>query len=511
MAFDIFAFFAIVFVVLAITTGVGLIVYNVKKNTLQVGDLVRTTFTACPTVLTTALFGVNGEYATTNSYGFNFDEDAANALHCDMPKGKGTFSTWVSDGGQNFKSIPWATNSQLYVLQNTCTQNSDCETLTIPCGPDYAFDAPGFNPTARAVTHEAGVIVWDTTSKTPYSFQCPANSYCSVCRGDATVDPYCPNASGVGKCIVNNPTQVFSCTQPYASVSEFYCGVTLPVGPDSPPIQRQFSCSVNNNYASVSYQLSGFPSVTCGSVTEVPKPFFCNFEGNPACLVGQQCVTNTSANSGWCPTPGGESCGGSLSFAAFVCSGTVYPSVAIKSQWIAEGFVASISSTGRLSIQWNRVQNTYPGIGPSLGQCNTGTSNCSASLREEDFDNQSWVYSDCRFVVQDSVTTASRHASVSLALLGTSVSNPLGLGIFSSTDASFSSFNLQNLLFVSVSSSGSIQNNWSSTAATPYRSSAWNLQSVGVPQTNVEKIFFYSIHPFVANEDTLQWHGLNYA
>jgi hypothetical protein len=63
---------------------------------------------------------------------------------------------------------------------------------------------------------------------------------------------------------------------------------------------------------------------------------------------------------------------------------------------------------------------------------------------------------------------------------------------------------------VSVSNSGSIQNNWSSTAAIPYRSSAWNLQSVAVPQSNVEKIFFYSIHPFVANNDTLQWHGLNY-
>ena len=511
MAFDIFAFFAIVFVVLAIATGVGLIVYNVKKNTLQVGDLVRTTFTGCPAALTTAMFGVNGEYATSNTYGFNFDEDATNALHCDMPKGQGTFSTWVSDGGQNFKTIPWATDSQLYVLQNTCTQNSDCETLTIPCGPAYRFPAPGFDPKQDTLTHEGGTVVWFTGSEAPYEYQCPPDSYCDVCAGNATADPYCRNpTAGVGRCKVSNPTRVFSCTQPYASVSQFYCAVKLPVTTATPPLQRQPSCSLANNYASVTYQLSGYPSVTCGSVTSVPKPFFCNYQGNPACLPGQQCVTNTSANSGWCPT-GGGGCGGSLSTAGFVCSGTVYPTVAIKTQWIAEGSVASISGTGKLFVQWNRVQNTYPGIGPSLGHCASGTSNCSATDTEADFDDQSWVYSDCRFLLQDSYSTASRHYSVTLALLGTSISNPSGLGIFSTSDASFSNFNLQNLLFVSISSGGSIQNNWSSTIATPYRSSAWNLQSVNVDPQNVEKIFFYSIHPFVATPQTLAWHGLNYA
>jgi hypothetical protein len=95
--------------------------------------------------------------------------------------------------------------------------------------------------------------------------------------------------------------------------------------------------------------------------------------------------------------------------------------------------------------------------------------------------------------------------------MGTPNQNPLGLSIFSTTDASFSSFNLQNLLFVSISSGGSIVNNWSSTAATPYRKSAWNLQSRLVPKQNLEKIFFYSIHPFVATSETLGWHALNYA
>ena len=511
MAFDVFTFFTVVFVILAITAGVGLIVYNVKKNTLQVGDLVRTTFTGCPAVLTTALFGVNANYDTSQTYGYNFDEDATNALHCDMPKGYGTVSTWLSDGGQNFKIVPWATNSQLYVLQNTCTQNSDCYTTTIPCGPEYVFGSGASDPFKGVDAYPAGTIVWNTISVNPAETQCPANSYCDVCPGVPKDFPNCPNPSrGVGNCKINDPSVVFSCTQPYASVSEFYCGVVLPVTTNTPPIQRQNSCSVANNYASVSYSLSGYPGVTCGSVTSVPKPYFCNYEGNPACLPGQSCVTNTSTASGWCPGPSGT-CGGSLSQANFVCSGTVYPNVSIKTQWIAEGVVASISGNGKnVNVQWNRIQNTYPGIGPSLGQCNTGTANCRASQNVANYDDLSWVYSDCRFLLQDSYSTASRHASVSLALMGTSLTNPQGLSIFSTTDASFSNWNLLNLLFVSITSSGTLTSNWSSTNITPYKSSAWDLQSVAVPATNVEKIFFYSIHPFVATDETLGWHSLNY-
>lgn len=511
MAFDVFTFFTVVFVILAIAAGVGLIVYNVKKNTLQVGDLVRTTFTGCPAALTTAMFGVNANYITSNTYGYNFEEDAINALHCDMPKGYGTKSTWLSDGGQNFKTVPWATNSQLYILQNTCTQNSDCYTTTIPCGPEYAFGSGASDPFKGMETHAPGTVVWFAGTDNPASAQCPGNSYCDVCPGTPENFPKCPNPSaGVGSCKVTKPDVVFSCTKPYASVSQFYCGVQLPVTLATPPLQRQNSCSVANNYASVSYSLSGYPGVTCGSVTSVPKPYFCNFEGNPACLPGQGCVTNTSAASGWCPTPGAGACGGSLSQASYVCSGTVYPTVALKTAWIAEGVVASISAEGTLNVQWNRIQNTYPGIGPSLGQCNTGTANCSATQNAANFNDQSWIYSDCRFLLQDSYSTASRHASVSLALMGTSLTNPKGLSIFSTTDASFSNYNLLNLLYVSVSSSGTLTSNWSSTNATPYKSSAWNLQSVAVPATNVEKIFFYSIHPFVPIDDALGWHRLNY-
>ena len=508
MAFDIFAFFAVVFIILAVTAGVALIVYNVKKNTFQVGDLVRTTFSGCPAALTTAMFGVNGEYATSGAYGFNFEEDATNALHCDMPKGQGTFSTWLSDGGQNFKIIPWATDSQLYVLQQTCTQNSDCDTLTIPCGPGVILTEPATSPLNGAETGVPGQSLWNPLLVNPAIFQCPATSYCSICKGDPQANPRCTNRSGdIGFCKTSLSTP-FSCTQPYASVSQFYCGVKLPISVDTPPIQRQNSCSLADNYASVTFQISGYPPVTCGSVTAVPKPFFCNFEGNPACLPGQTCVTNTSTASGWCPPLGGCA---TLSTATHVCSGTVYPNVAITSQWIAEGTIQSISSGGRLNVQWNRIQNTYPGIGPSLGQCNSGSSNCSASQNDEEFYNQSWLYSDCRFLLQDSFSTASRHYSVSLALMGTSDQNPLGLSIFSTTDASFSNFNLQNLLFVSISSGGAIVNNWSSTAATPYRKSVWNLQSRLIPTTQVEKIFFYSIHPFVATEETVAWHNLNYA
>lgn len=506
MALDVFGFFAIVFAILGITAGVALIVLNIKKNNIQVGDLVRTTFSGCPAALTIGMFGVNGEYATSATYGFNFDEDSANALHCDMPKGVGTFSTWLSDGGQNFKIIPWATNSQLYIFQDTCTQNSDCETLTLPCGPDYVSPA-GVDPYTGKAIAEGTSRRWNPLVDNPAITQCPASSYCDVCPGPPDQFPRCPNpTAGVGNCKVTTPKVVFSCTQPYASVSGFYCGVALPVDINNPPINRYNSCSIANNYASITIVQPGFPPVTCGSVTAVPKPYFCQFQGNPACLQGQTCVTNTSAGSGWCPPGGG--CG-SLSTASFVCSGTVYPNVALQTTWIAEGTVESITANGRYNIQWNRIQNTYPGIGPSYDACNTGTTNCRDADTDYTNDNQ-WLYSDCRFLLQDSFPTASRHFSVSRALMGSPQFNPQGLGIFSVSDASFTNYLLQSLLFVSPTNSGQITDAWSVTGVPEYRRSSWNLQSVAVPKDDIEKIFFYSIHPVEANQDTAFLHSLSY-
>ena len=507
MAFDVFAFFAVIFFILAATAAVAIVVYTTKKGSLQVGDLVRTTFTGCPAVLTTALFGVNGEYANAGAYGTNFEEDAADALHCDMAKGVGTFSTWISDGGQNFKLSPIGTNSQLYLTAQPCSVASDCSETTIPCGPGYFPQ-----PVARDPKTGEPLSSWFYSSSNPALTQCPENSYCDVCAGPPSADPFCSNPSApVGTCVNLSLSALFSCTQVYSSVSQNYCAVVLPVTVATPPVQRFNSCSIQNNYESLTYIFNG-NSGTCGLPNPNPKPYFCNYEGNPACLVGQECVQNWSPSTGWCPNGGPGACGNSLSQATYVCSGTIYPTVAMQTQWIAEGVIQSIGGNGStFNIAWTRVQNTYPGIGPSLGWCEAGTANCSATANKDDYKDRTWVYSDCRYLLVDDPTTNSRHNSVSLALLGTDQFNPLGLSIFSSTDAAFDNINLQSLLFVSISSSGAISNNWSNTSAPPYKKSAWNLQSVAVPKNRLEKIFFYSIHPWQATDEALGWHALNYS
>lgn len=503
MAFDVFAFFAVVFFILLVLTLVGLIVVNVKKTSFAVGDLVRTTFSASPAVLTTAMFGVNGEYAAP-TYGWNYDEDAANSLHCDMPKGMGTYSTWLSDGGQSFKTVPWATSSQLYILQQTCSQNSDCSATVLPCGPGYFPE-----PVARNAKTGEKLSGWLQGAENPAETQCPGNSYCNVCAGPPSVDRGCPNPSNqLGLCVNLSQSLNFTCTQAYASVSQLYCAVNLPVSLAKPPVQRFNSCSVNQNYDSITFTVSG-GSGTCGVPSTLTKPPFCEFEGNPACLPGQECVVNWSSTTGWCPNPGG--CGGTLSYSLNVCSGSVYPSVIINTSWIAEGTIESLGPNGTFNVQWNRVQNTYPGIGPSLAWCASGTSNCSATDDPDLYKDLSWIYSDCRFVVTDDPDPSSRHFSVTRALLGSAEYNPQGLSIFSATDASFSDYNLLNLMFVSISSSGSITNNWSNSLNPAYKNSAWALQSVAVPKSKLERIFFYSVHPFETNDETLAWHTLNYS
>ncbi len=518
MAFNIFAFLSVLFFLLALAAVAGYFIIIWQTNNINVGDTVRTTFTATPTVLTTGLFGVNGEYANAGSYGYNYEEDATNALHCDMPKGVGTFSTWLSSGGQNYKNVPWASNSQLYVLQETCSTDADCALTNLQCGPGYITQSP------KTENGSSGPrSLWYTSNPNPAYFQCPGNSYCNVCEGpppvNVPVGKYCNNPSRqVGNCVsinqgsvTNGVTISYKCVQPYSSVSQNYCAVQLNTSVNAPPLQRFTSCTSLSDYANTVYTYTqNNQTFTALCSDNLPnRPYFCNFTGNPMCLAGQECVTNwSSISTGWC-TPGGGC--STLQTASNVCSGTVYPNTAIKTQWIAEGEVKAKNSNGTYNIQWNRVQNTYPGIGPSAGWCNTGTSNCSASQNSEDYYDRTWIYSDCRFLLGENYLTNSRHYSVSQALLGTSVSNPLGLGIFSVSDASFSNFNLESLLYVSPSNTGEIQNNWSATNATPYRRTAWNLQSVNVNKNKLEKIFFYSIHPFQTSTETVGWHELNYS
>ena len=114
---DFFTYMAIIFGVISLCILMSQLYLFSKSKNLQVGDLVRTSFTACPAVLTGALWGhgYNGENAPYYAHSLTYDDgsskpywsfDAANALHCDVyGAGFGTYSTWITSAGQNFKNL----------------------------------------------------------------------------------------------------------------------------------------------------------------------------------------------------------------------------------------------------------------------------------------------------------------------------------------------------------------------------------------------------------------------
>jgi hypothetical protein len=163
-----------------------------------------------------------------------------------------------------------------------------------------------------------------------------------------------------------------------------------------------------------------------------------------------------------------------------VCSGDIYPNIAINTKWIAEGKVISTDGTTS-NIQWERVANTYLGIGPSPKVFSSVT-----ETRRQATADKSWVYSDCRFIDDGS---KGRHASVSLGLLGTSVTNPSWAPIVDSERNSAT----ENLLYIGTST-GTIALT-PSQQKTPYYRSAWSLRSTDVPNSQLERIWFYSIFP----------------
>ena len=223
------------------------------------------------------------------------------------------------------------------------------------------------------------------------------------------------------------------------------------------------------------------------------------------CLQGQQCVANwgTGPETGWSPATSTL-----YQKADYVCSGTVYPMVVLQTDWIAEGKISSISGLNYY-IDWTRVQNTYLGTGPSDTLCSNSSNICLPPTKEQAAD-QSWVYSDCRFLKEEH--PGSRHSSVSDALLGKATFAPKGLGIFSNTDASFSDYNLLNLLRVSTANNGQIANVFTSSVVQPhipYAPSSWKLSN-NLTKDKLTKIFFYSIHPMQYSAQTTGWHTYNH-
>jgi hypothetical protein len=243
-------------------------------------------------------------------------------------------------------------------------------------------------------------------------------------------------------------------------------------------------------------------------------PDFCNFNqnGNIDCLYGQQCIANPNNNdpNNW-----------PFNTASNICSGTILPDVVIKLDWIAEGVVTSITTgtgTPKYNVQWNRVQNLYNGIGPSPLWCQNGT--CRYSL--DAVQDTSWQYNDCRFILQDNVDTNSRHYDVSRALLGTSLSDPMGWTVLSQSkyvDSASITYVVSSVtMYISTASVGGIdtlstftspgpgvansqaarffgQGGTPGLGMTTYAATSWNLRSQNLPIENLQKIYFYTIMP----------------
>lgn len=486
-----------------------------KSKNLQVGDLVRCSFTACPAVLTGALWGHGNEglgglpyYATSNTYDSYssvqyWSFDAANALHCDVyGAGFSTYSTWIMSSGQNYRTLAslsyLSVTNRYYKNVGTCTSDVDCQTNThILCGPGYI---PPF----------ADQSLWSYPDQA--NGQCPPSATCSLClgvNGPANCQAYGATSTDIGTCILSTPSNLYSCTAVFeGSLSRGnYCSGAIYNRPNNPPHPFQASsCDPANNLSN---------STRCDPQNGV-LPHFCNFNlnGNLDCLYGQQCVANSNVDTSSWP----------YNANSFVCSGTVLPDVVINLDWIAEGVITSIT-TGmgdpKYNVQWTRVQNIYNGIGPSPLWCEGGQ--CKYSL--DAVGDTSWQYNDCRFILQDGVLngseTNSRHYDVSRALLGTSLSNPMGWSVLSNTkyvDSKFLGFAIQSVsMYISTASVGGIDGTTRRDPTVPgsgaaqffgsdpagtngdgaqvYAATSWNLRAQNLPASDIQKIFFYSIMP----------------
>ena len=476
MALNVFAFCAIFFLLIALALTGGLIYVQIAKNKPAVNTLVRTTFTGNPAVLTSALWGVSNpssvtSYATEAAYGPGYDHDSINALHCDVYEGYGTVSTWVSDGGINFRNRQrygfLQTASTLYFDDVPCNQNSDCSVTRIKCGPTVE----GWN---------TGVDFLGV--RNPAADQCPSGVsntvYCNVCGGPPNgLASYCSSSTvsnfAQGHCVNTSANNPLNCVRLNSISTAKYCLSFKPVsGTNTVPFDRVNSCSSIDDIGS-----RGVSGICSASAVD---NWYCNNSdplGNAFCALGQRCVLNTNSSSGWCPQNGGCT---NLETATRVCSGDIPPNISINTQWIAEGKVISTNGTTSV-VQWERVQNTYQGVGPSPNLFSTDSTRRALAA-----DDNSWAYSDCRFI--DNGETG-RHASVSKALLGTSVTNPFWGPVIDPVRNSAT----ENLLYVGTST-GTIASS-PINQTNPYYRSAWTLRSLNVPNSQLERIWFYSIFP----------------
>jgi hypothetical protein len=445
---------------------IGAFVYvSVTKKKVSKGNLVRTTFTGNPAVLTSALWGLDREFANSVSFGSMIEFDGVNALHCDVPGAFGTYSSWLSNGGIDFKTNPNVQNAPLYWSQDPCVANADCKTTQITCGPGFLNKK------------------WLPNTQNPAANQCPPNSFCDVCPSQPSSissNKYCSDISdaAIGRCKVNpDVLKNYSPVCVYDSLSDRkVCAAVNAPTTGKPPFNRLGSCTTASDWQKLP-QCMG---------TNSSSYFYCGFQGNVHCAKGETCSANWGSVTGWSNIPGTALESQGLTYSAYVCSGTSAPTVLLNTVWIAEGELISTNGTVA-SVEWKRVQNTYDGIGPVYDLLLTSAS------RFRDSDDLSWAYNDCRFIKMNS-SVSSRHTSVTLALLGTSISNPIGL------DALLNDPVASEILYIgdNVGTLAVFPN----LQDQPYHRSAWNLRSQ-IPIKNLERIWFYSIQALNPTPDAV--------
>jgi hypothetical protein len=249
--------------------------------------------------------------------------------------------------------------------------------------------------------------------------------------------------------------------------------------------------------------------------------YYCNFApGNADCSYGQSCTANDPQYS-LIPTLADDPVLGS----DFMCSGTILPDVVINLNWVAEGIIKEALPQNKFNIDWRRVNLQYTGVGPSDLMCPDGIQPCRRTRETEE--DRSWQYNDCRFVLSDNdydYTTSPpvRHYEVKRALLGTSNTNPTGLGIFSNSNwidaADYNFYLLSVTMYVANQNFGTINttpiqnrdiSNWRANNQ-PYLRTQWNLTSVDVRGEDLDKIFFYSILPVASSSRTDGFHALHH-
>lgn len=532
MEMSFFAFFAILMGVIIIAIIGGITWTRTQALNLKVGDLVRTTFSGCPAVLTTALHGPNGDYAydpndpnNVNVYGFNASSDYANGLHCDVFGSQGTFTSWISSAGSNFRTLTQLETlkkgAQLFFGSQVCRTDADCRTNTfLRCGPGYF---PPLNPSSN----------WRPNNKARPDFvQCPANTTCSLCINSASgqVDARLCNTltlrdSATGQCILTNSnapnttfTTSFSCSPIYEDlgINFKYCNALL--NSQTGKLQLPYAmkgCALENNYSFSAY---------CDTAL-IPSglyPWYCNFQpGNVDCMYGQECVANVPTWSNL-PNRAQDSKIGS----DYVCSGTVLPDVVINLPWIAEGNIASLNADQSYNVDWKRINLQHFNVGPSDKLCPVGR-DCDIT-NQEALKDMSWRYNDCRYVLSDEAPTATpqRHYFIKQALLGTSVTNPLGLGLFSTstwTDSAQYTFHILSVtMYVSPFNRGTMDTSrisektttlsqWRTLNTSTFLRSSWNLRSTSLTDKDLKKIFFYSVLPVADGVDTENMQALHHA